>query len=428
MLKKVSLRTRLVLFTTVLALVTYATSAVFIYFLEEYIRTIIPFSEFWYVLVVLFLGVIWSGILAYFFAGFITKPIVKLTDVATKIADGDLNHDIEEPNRQDEISALTLAFKRMVDQLKMILTDIEKHATETSDSVQNMKQAALKSREQTDILEETVTQISVGAEETSNAIQQTVEKIEISTTLATQVDGKAEESQKKSAEMVDQLNESKEAITALIDGVNQLAENQDKALLDVERLSKTASEVENVISLVGDISEQTNLLALNASIEASRAGEEGRGFAVVAEEVRKLADQSFQAVQTISDLIQDMQKDVQLVVDSMRNQVDEARNEVKNGQQTNTAIGEMSTVVLQVAAEIKEISQLVDRQLQEMEATNSDSQNVAAIAEETSAGTEEMRATIEEQANFAGNLENLAISLENQTHDLKLKINQFKLK
>ena len=428
MLKKVSLRTRLVLFTTVLALVTYATSAVFIYFLEEYIRTIIPFSEFWYVLVVLFLGVIWSGILAYSFAGFITKPIVKLTDVATKIADGDLNHDIEEPNRQDEISALTLAFKRMVDQLKMILTDIEKHATETSDSVQNMKQAALKSREQTDILEETVTQISVGAEETSNAIQQTVEKIEISTTLATQVDGKAEESQKKSAEMVNQLNESKEAITALIDGVNQLAENQDKALLDVERLSKTASEVENVISLVGDISEQTNLLALNASIEASRAGEEGRGFAVVAEEVRKLADQSFQAVQTISDLIQDMQKDVQLVVDSMRNQVDEARNEVKNGQQTNTAIGEMSTVVLQVAAEIKEISQLVDRQLQEMEATNSDSQNVAAIAEETSAGTEEMRATIEEQANFAGNLENLAISLENQTHDLKLKINQFKLK
>ena len=428
MLKKVSLRTRLVLFTTVLALVTYATSAVFIYFLEEYIRTIIPFSEFWYVLVVLFLGVIWSGILAYFFAGFITKPIVKLTDVATKIADGDLNHDIEEPNRQDEISALTLAFKRMVDQLKMILTDIEKHATETSDSVQNMKQAALKSREQTDILEETVTQISVGAEETSNAIQQTVEKIEISTTLATQVDGKAEESQKKSAEMVNQLNESKEAITALIDGVNQLAENQDKALLDVERLSKTASEVENVISLVGDISEQTTLLALNASIEAYRAGEEGRGFAVVAEEVRKLADQSFQAVQTISDLIQDMQKDVQLVVDSMRNQVDEARNEVKNGQQTNTAIGEMSTVVLQVAAEIKEISQLVDRQLQEMEATNSDSQNVAAIAEETSAGTEEMRATIEEQANFAGNLENLAISLENQTHDLKLKINQFKLK
>lgn len=428
MLKKVSLRTRLVLFTTVLALVTYATSAVFIYFLEEYIRTIIPFSEFWYVLVVLFLGVIWSGILAYSFAGFITKPIVKLTDVATKIADGDLNHDIEEPNRQDEISALTLAFKRMVDQLKMILTDIEKHATETSDSVQNMKQAALKSREQTDILEETVTQISVGAEETSNAIQQTVEKIEISTTLATQVDGKAEESQKKSAEMVNQLNESKEAITALIDGVNQLAENQDKALLDVERLSKTASEVENVISLVGDISEQTNLLALNASIEASRAGEEGRGFAVVAEEVRKLADQSFQAVQTISDLIQDMQKDVQLVVDSMRNQVDEARNEVKNGQQTNTAIGEMSTVVLQVAAEIKEISQLVDRQLQEMEATNSDSQNVAAIAEETSASTEEMRATIEEQANFAGNLENLAISLENQTHDLKLKINQFKLK
>src|SRR5690606_28167500 len=167
MLKKVSLRTRLVLFTTVLALVTYATSAVFIYYLEKYIRSVIPFSEAWYVLTVLLLGVIWSGILSYFAAGFITKPIVKLTKVATRIADGDLNHDIEVTESRDEIGALTSAFKGMVEQLKEILTGIESHANETSESVQNMKEAALKSREQTNLLEETVSQISLGAEETS---------------------------------------------------------------------------------------------------------------------------------------------------------------------------------------------------------------------------------------------------------------------
>jgi methyl-accepting chemotaxis protein len=426
--KGVSLKIRLVIFTTLLALITYSTSALFIYVLKDIIAEFIDIPEVWYVLGTLTLGIIWSGILAFFAAGFITRSLNKLKNVAAKVADGDLNVEIEQPKRNgDEISELTIAFQKMVHHLKTVLTEIEQHASETSQSVHKMKDAASKTKQQTDVLEDTIGQISTGAEETSDAIQQTAEAVENSTRLATQVDQKAEDSQHKSNEMVEQLNESKEVISQLVSGIGQLADNQDYALHDVNRLSQKAKEVENVISLVGDISEQTNLLALNASIEASRAGEEGKGFAVVAEEVRKLADQSSDAVQTISNLIQGMQKDVELVVGNMRTQVDETRAEVKKGEETNQVIDNMSDSVHQVASAIREISQLVDNQLQEIEATQAKSQNVAAIAEETSASAQEMQATVEEQAGFADNLEELAISLDQQAQNLKIKIEQFKL-
>ncbi|SFM16643.1 methyl-accepting chemotaxis protein [Gracilibacillus orientalis] len=426
--KGVSLRVKLVVFTTLLAIITYTTSGFFIYFLQELIRPYIQISELWYVLGTLLLGIIWSGILAFAAAGLITKSLNRLKSIATKVADGDLNQEIESPKTtEDEIGALTVAFQKMVHHLKTVLTEIDQHATETSQSVHKMKDAASTSKQQTNVLEDTIGQISTGSAETSDAIQQTAEAVENSTRLATQVDQKAEDSQTKSNEMVQQLNESKDVISQLLTGITQLADNQDHALHDVNRLSQKAKEVENVISLVGNISEQTNLLALNASIEASRAGEEGKGFAVVAEEVRKLADQSSDAVQTISNLIQDMQKDVELVVVNMRTQVDETRGEVKNGEQTNKVIDNMSSSVHQVASAIGEISQLVDNQLQEIEATQAKSQNVAAIAEETSAGAQEMRATVEEQANFAENLEELAVSLEQQAQNLKIKIEQFKL-
>lgn len=63
---------------------------------------------------------------------------------------------------------------------------------------------------------------------------------------------------------------------------------------------------------------QTRQLALNASIEAARAGNQGRGFAVVASEIGNLANQSATAVQSIIEIVEEVQDSVEDMTECLK--------------------------------------------------------------------------------------------------------------
>lgn len=420
-----NLQKKLVVFTTLLAIITYSTSAFFIYVIYDYVQPYLPISEQWFMIITLSLGIIWSGILAFFAAGFITKPLQLLEDAASRAAEGDLNQKIEIPKSDDEIRALSIAVDTMFKNIKNMVHNINQNFNNTNKTVGEMKEVSEIAARHSVAINGATEDISQGAISSAEATQQTAEAVEEATKLAQEVQEKAEQSTDKSKEMLEILADSKTIVNQLVNGIQTLSNEQEASLKGVAKLKENALQVETIITMVGEIAEQTNLLALNASIEAARAGEHGQGFAVVADEIRKLADESAQAVQQISELIATIQKDVTHVVEKINEHVERANEEAKSGERTNESFEGMSTAVTEVAEEIQTIRELVNRQLHFIESTVQQSQEVAAISEETSAATEEVSAAVAEQGATIEAVDKVAHELENQAKELKKQIDQF---
>ena len=139
---------------------------------------------------------------------------------------------------------------------------------------------------------------------------------------------------------------SESAQTAVKEGVRVIGELKEKSQnvaqqsqVTVEATQAVINKVEEVTKIVGSImsiSKQTNLLALNASIEAARAGEAGKGFAVVANDVRELAAETNTASTEITNIINELNEDVQKAMSS----IDDTVASVSEQNQMIESVGE----------------------------------------------------------------------------------------
>lgn len=160
----------------------------------------------------------------------------------------------------------------------------------------------------------------------------------------------------------------------------------------VNELVSKLESVNTITDSISQIAGQTNLLSLNAAIEAARAGEAGKGFSVVAGEVRKLADNSKQAVQSITKILDEIKRDI-LNASTAMNRGNEAINiqqetlsETKNSfQSIKSSIDDATNEINDCIENLAMASSEKDDVLKAVEKANSISQEHTALAEEIAA-------------------------------------------
>lgn len=114
------------------------------------------------------------------------------------------------------------------------------------------------------------------------------------------------------------VKELTEALQVFESKATSLAESGDSLQQLTEQAYKQVGDTDKVISFIKSVASQTNMLGLNAAIEAARVGEQGRGFSVVAEEVRKLAVDSAESAEQITDTLTHVYESIQKINEEIK--------------------------------------------------------------------------------------------------------------
>lgn len=329
--------------------------------------------------------------------------------------------------RKDELGDMGRAINELNEELHTIIGGIQKSADNVLTAGDELEGLATQTSRNADEISCAVDDISKGAVSQAEEIETATGNVADMGNLIERMVVNISRLNDTALIMQKAGDESSEIMKELSASNDMTSEAIYKVSETVEATDDSVNRIMVAVDLITNIASQTNLLSLNASIEAARAGEAGRGFAVVASEIQKLAEESNQSAQQISEILNVLSED--------------SKNSLKLMDEVKTRLKQQQEKLAETMKKADDVSSGIDSSRRDTEEINHQAeecdkdrgglvdiiQNLSAISEENAASTEETTASMEELnatinlvAESAVKLKGLAEGLEEATRFFKL--------
>lgn len=264
-------------------------------------------------------------------------------------------------------------------------------------------------------------EVAQGTSEAVDTIQVQLEKTEEIQQTVQSVTRASDNITEYVADTQRELEAAQNDIDNLIRHVQLSNEANANVSKELNELYMYTDQMQSIVQMINEVTDQTSLLSLNASIEAARAGEAGRGFAVVASEISSLATQTQQATVDITNLIANISRELEGVVQVINQMIHNAEEQntvannaadsfskiaVKNGQVEKEAL-EMGRLVL----DLTEANDLIVKGIE----------TISAVTEEVTAHSNETLESTEENNMITSEVGSIVEGLNELVHELRME-------
>ncbi|MFD2381406.1 methyl-accepting chemotaxis protein [Paenibacillus xanthanilyticus] len=355
----------------------------------------------------------------------VTKPVRELESLMNQAASGELTV-VGTYSSRDELGSLTNSFNNMVSGLRELIGTVSETSRKVAESSEELSMSADQSSQATEHISHTIQELAYGAEQQVQSVKNSSDTIQEMSSRTKHISSAASMVKGTAHTAAVQSDQGAYAITNAIEQMNAIHTRVSSLSQAVTDLGERSKQIELISKSISDISGQTNLLALNAAIEAARAGEHGRGFAVVADEVRQLAEESSGSAKQISELINQIQRETQTVVDAMSDTMHEVSSgiDVVNG--AGSAFRQIQDAIQIVTSQITEVTAAVEELSHGTGEVAHSITDVNKIAEDTAAGTQHVSAATQQQLASMEEINMSASRLAGMAEELKQIVDRFK--